>query len=140
MQLGGAEALFNATRYYLQDLNRINDPHQAARVGKMAIAIESGNHWLRGAADLIANYASVFCGTPNIANDKADMIVAYTNMVRTTIEQICMDVIQLSERSIGTRGLLPPQPMERIIRDLTLYLRQPVFAVECYIFGSLYRW
>ena len=38
-----------------------------------------------------------------------------------------MDVIQLCERSVGTRGLLPPHPMERIIRDLTLYLRQPVF-------------
>ncbi len=35
--------------------------------------------------------------------------------------------MQLCERSVGTRGLLPPNPMERIIRDLTLYLRQPVF-------------
>ncbi len=48
-------------------------------------------------------------------------------MVRTAIEQICMEVMQLSERSIGTQGLLPPHPMERIIRDLTLYLRQPAF-------------
>lgn len=127
VQLGGAEALFNATRYYLQDLQRTSDPHQEARVGKMAIAIESGNLWLQGAAQLIEKYAPVFCGTPNVANNNADMIVAYANMVRTTIEQICLDVIQLSERSIGTRGLLPPQPMERIIRDLTLYLRQPVF-------------
>lgn len=126
VQLGGAEALFNATRHYLQNLNRTNDPHQAARVGKMAIAIESGNLWLRGAAHLIQKFAPVFCGTPDSAKD-ADMIVAYANMVRTTVEQICMDVIQLSERSIGTRGLLPPHPMERIIRDLTLYLRQPVF-------------
>jgi hypothetical protein len=38
-----------------------------------------------------------------------------------------MDVIQLCERCVGTRGLLPPIPMERIIRDLTLYLRQPAF-------------
>lgn len=48
-------------------------------------------------------------------------------MVRTAIEQICIDMMQLNERSIGTRGLLPPYPMERIVRDLTLYLRQPVF-------------
>ncbi|HTL87820.1 MAG TPA: hypothetical protein VL134_00355, partial [Leptolyngbya sp.] len=57
----------------------------------------------------------------------ADRLVAYTNMVRTAIEQICMDVMQLCERSVGTRGLMPPYSMERIIRDLTLYLRQPVF-------------
>ena len=48
-------------------------------------------------------------------------------MARTAIEEICMDVIQLCQRSIGTRGLLPPYPMERIIRDLSLYLRQPGF-------------
>jgi len=127
VQLGGAEALFNATRQYLHDLERVNDPHQEARVGKMAIAIESGNLWLLGAAELVDKYAPIFGGYPDVANDRANMIVAYANMVRTAIEQICIDVIQLSERSVGTRGLLPPLPMERIIRDLTLYLRQPAF-------------
>jgi alkylation response protein AidB-like acyl-CoA dehydrogenase len=126
VQLGAAEALFDATRQYLH-LGRTNDPYQQARVGKMAIAIESGNLWLRGAADLVAAYAPVFGGDPSLANDQADKLVAYANMVRTVIEQICMDVMQLCERSVGTRGLLPPHPMERIIRDLTLYLRQPVF-------------
>lgn len=127
VQLGGAEALFDSTRQYLQDLGRTNDPHQEARVGKMAIAIHSGNLWLRGAADLVAAYAPRFGGYPSTPNDGADKLVAYANMVRTAIEQICMDVIQLCERCVGTRGLLPPNPMERIIRDLTLYLRQPVF-------------
>ena len=126
VQLGAAEGLFDATRQYL-DLGRANDPYQEARVGRMAIAIESGNLWLRGAADLVAAYAPVFGGSPNLPNDQADKLVAYANMVRTVIEQICMDVMQLCERSVGTRGLLPPNPMERIIRDLTLYLRQPVF-------------
>lgn len=129
VQLGGAEALFNATRQYLQDLGRTLDTHQQERVGKMAIAIESGNLWLRGAADFVKAYAPVFGGSPNLPNDQSDKLVAYANMVRTTIEQICMDVIQLCERSVGTRGLLPPLPMERIIRDLTLYLRQPAFDV-----------
>ncbi|MBV8886446.1 MAG: acyl-CoA/acyl-ACP dehydrogenase [Chroococcidiopsidaceae cyanobacterium CP_BM_RX_35] len=129
VQLGGAEALFDATRQYLQDLDRAHDPHQEARVGKMAIPIESGHLWLQGAAKLVDEYAPIFCGYPEVANERADTIVAYANMVRTAIEQICMDVIQLSERSIGTRGLLPPHPMERIVRDLTLYLRQPAFDV-----------
>ncbi len=128
VQLGAAEALFDATRQYLQSLGRANDPYQEARVGRMAIAIKSGNLWLRGAADLVAAYAPVFGGSPSrLPNDQADKLVAYANMVRTVIEQLCMDVMQLCERSVGTRGLLPPNPMERIIRDLTLYLRQPVF-------------
>lgn len=38
-----------------------------------------------------------------------------------------MDIIRDAERCIGSRGLLPPEPAERIIRDLRLYLRQPCF-------------
>lgn len=127
VQLGGAEALFDQTRAYLQKLNRTIDPYQQERLGHMAIAIESGHLWLRGAADRIQAYASLFGGDPAEPQPQAAQLVAYANMVRTAIEQICMEVMQLCERSVGTRGLLPPHPMERIIRDLTLYLRQPVF-------------
>lgn len=127
VQLGGPEALFDATCQYLRDCKRTTDPYCEARVGKMAIAIESGNLWLRGAAQQMLEYDSLFCGAPNVANDKAERLVAYANMVRTAIEEICIDVMQLTERTVGTRGLLPPNPIERIVRDLTLYLRQPAF-------------
>jgi alkylation response protein AidB-like acyl-CoA dehydrogenase len=127
VQLGGAEALFNLTREYLQSLNRTHDPYQEERLGKMAIAIESGHLWLRGAATLVDEYAPVFGGYAAEVHPQASKIVAYANMVRTAIEQICMDVMQLCERCVGTRGLLPPNPIERVIRDLTLYLRQPAF-------------
>jgi alkylation response protein AidB-like acyl-CoA dehydrogenase len=127
VQLGGASALFDATRQYLQKLDRCGHPQQQERLGKMAIAIESGNLWLKGAAQLVDNYAPVFGGYPDADREQATKLVAYSNMVRTAIEQICLDTIQLSQRSIGTLGLLPPEPMERIIRDLSLYLRQPAF-------------
>ncbi|WAL58218.1 acyl-CoA dehydrogenase family protein [Thermocoleostomius sinensis] len=139
VQLGGAEALFNATRQYLQALNRTSDAYQQERLGRMAIAIESGNLWLRGAADLVQGYHTLFAGDPHQPSDSADQasqLVAYANMVRTAIEQICMDVIQLCQRSVGTRGLLPPHPMERIIRDLSLYLRQPVFDASLAAVGQ----
>lgn len=133
VQLGGAEALFEATCQYLRDCNRTTDPYCEARVAKMAIAIESGNLWLRGAAQQMLDYDPIFCGVPNVANDQAERLIAYANMVRTAIEEICIDVMQLTERTVGTRGLLPPNPIERIIRDLTLYLRQPAFdaAASC---------
>jgi len=127
VQLGGAEALFDETRQFLHSLGRTQDPYQEERLGKMAIAIESGNLWLRGAADLIVEYAPMFAGSPMVDHAESQKLVAYTNMVRSAIEQSCMDVMQLCERSVGTRGLLPPTPIERIIRDLTLYLRQPAF-------------
>jgi alkylation response protein AidB-like acyl-CoA dehydrogenase len=136
VQLGGAEALFDATRHYLHSLNRTDDPYQEARMGQMAIAIEKGNLWLKGAAELIAEYAPTFCGDAHQEYPNGDRLVAYVNMARTAIEQICMDVIQLCERSVGTRGLLPPYPMERIIRDLSIYLRQPGFDVSLQSVGK----
>jgi alkylation response protein AidB-like acyl-CoA dehydrogenase len=129
VQLGGAEALMDATHQYLQALERTDDPFQSSRMGQMAIALESGKLWLKGASDLIADYDSIFGGEPHQPQSvqKADRLVNYVNMARTAIEQICMDVIQLCERSVGTRGLMPPHSMDRIIRDLKLYLRQPGF-------------
>ena len=127
VQLGGAEALFDETRRFLQSLGRTQDPYQAERLGKVAIALESGNLWLKGAAEFVAAYAPIFAGSPTVPHPQAEQLVAYANMVRSAIEQICMETIQACERSVGTRGLLPPISIERIIRDLTLYLRQPAF-------------
>ena len=127
VQLGGASALFDATRRYLQKLERTEHPYQQERLGRMAIAIESGNLWLRGAAAKVDSYAPVFGGYSHHSREDAPKLVAYANMVRTAIEQICLDTIQLAQRSIGTLGLLPPETAERIIRDLSLYLRQPAF-------------
>jgi alkylation response protein AidB-like acyl-CoA dehydrogenase len=107
VQLGGAEALFDATRRYLNDLNRTTDPYQQARLGRMVIALESGNLWLRGAAEQVKAYAPIFAGDLAQPQEQADHLIAYANMVRTTIEHICMDVMQLCERSVGARGLLP---------------------------------
>ncbi|MGC1309086.1 MAG: acyl-CoA dehydrogenase family protein [Phormidesmis sp.] len=133
VQLGGAEALFDATRAYLQGMNRIDHPHQQARLGQMAIALEQGRLWLQGSAQQIERYAPIFGGLPQPSNapqPDSSQLVSYANMVRTAIEQICIDMMQLSQRCIGTNGLLPPHPMERIIRDLTLYLRQPAFDIS----------
>ena len=93
----------------------------------MAIDIESGQLWLTGAAKQLTQYHPTFAGDPATTHPQVTALVAYTNMVRTAIEQICMDALQLAARSVGTRGLLPPHAIERIIRDLTLYLRQPAY-------------
>jgi len=50
--------------------------------------------------------------------------VAHANMMRTAIESHALRVMQLAVRSVGARGLLAPEPFERLHRDLTHYLRQ----------------
>jgi alkylation response protein AidB-like acyl-CoA dehydrogenase len=127
VQLGGAEALFDLTRQFLQGEQRTGHPYQQERLGQLAIALETGNLWLRGAADLLAAYHPQFAGDPQFDHPQMEQLLAYANMMRTAIEQICIDAMQLCQRSVGTRGLLPPYPMERVIRDLTLYLRQPAY-------------
>jgi alkylation response protein AidB-like acyl-CoA dehydrogenase len=124
VQLGGAEALFDVARAELRSLGRDGDPHQRARFGQMAIGIESGRLWLRGAGPMLdLAFSSGPGGGP--AEQTSERIVGYVNMARTAIERICLDTIELVERSIGVRGLLGPHPIERLVRDLTLYLRQP---------------
>ena len=118
VQLGGAEAVFDETRRFLQKTKRTDDPYQRQRLGEMAILIESGQHWLRAAAAHAARPEAE-------AETAADATVAYANMVRTAIEDSCLRVLRLAERSVGARGLLRPEPFERLHRDLTHYLRQP---------------
>lgn len=127
VQFGAAQALFDLTRHYLQSLNYTNSPYQQERLGKMAMAIEQGNLWLQGAAERLAAYSPQFAGYPQDTPTQTDRLVAYTNMMRSTVEQICMETMQICERSVGTRGLMPPYAMDRIIRDLSLYLRQPAY-------------
>lgn len=119
VQLGGAEALLDETRHYLRSLDRIDDPHQQARLGEGAILVETGNLWLREAC------AVVDLGPEPDGERDIERMVNYANMTRLAIERICLDVMRISERAVGAKGLLQPWPMERIIRDLTLYLRQP---------------
>lgn len=117
VQLGGAEAIYDATRQFLARFNRTDDLLQQTRLAEMAYLIESGNHWLHTAGT----------NTDRWLAEGADWckIVAYANMTRTAIEEICLRVMPLAERCVGARGLLRPHPFERIHRDLTLYLRQP---------------
>lgn len=127
VQLGGAEALVEGTRSYLRKLGRTTDPYQVARVGQMTLAIETGRLWLESAAQKVRAFAAIFGGDVLSTSTSPVALTVYANMVRTAMEQIAMDVINNAERCIGSRGLLPPEPTERIIRDLRLYLRQPCF-------------
>jgi len=119
VQLGAAEALFDLTREYLRLLKRTDDPYQRTRLGEMAILVESGNLWLQSAAAQLDSYML------SSSQRDAERFLAYANMMRTAIENICVQVVQLCQKTVGARGLNRPFHFERIIRDLMIYLRQP---------------
>ena len=123
-QLGGAQALLDATVAYLRDLGRTADPHQRARVGECAMAVASGDQWLRAAAECV-DLSPDASRTRDSDDSDIERQLAWANMTRLAIERICLDVMERVARSVGARGLLRPLPFERLLRDLTLYLRQP---------------
>lgn len=119
VQLGAAEQLLDETRKYLKSLNRMDDPSQKMRLGQMAIAVESGNQWLNAAALKLDRYME------KPAVSEGESFIIYANMMRSAVEQICTDVMNLCQKCVGARGLNKPYHFERIIRDLSTYLRQP---------------
>jgi len=114
VQLGGAEAVLEETHHLLKSISRTEDPFQKARIAEMSFLVETGNLWISQTAHKLESgqYGS-------------EHIIAYINMARCMIEEICLRCMTLSERSVGARGLLRPGNLERIHRDLITYLRQP---------------
>ncbi|WP_116109110.1 acyl-CoA dehydrogenase family protein [Lewinella sp. IMCC34191] len=113
VQLGGAEAILEHTRTFLQRLNRSEDPVQRRRIGQMVVAVSSGKLWLQQAGSVL-----------NSSTD-SDHIIFIANQVRTAIAEYCRLCLDLSDQSVGSRGMLPPEPLARLHADLRVYLRQP---------------
>ena len=123
VQLGAAEALFDEMRRSLTALGRTNDVLQQTRAGEITVALASGNQWMRAAAEKMDAYLCT--QSADESAQRAARVVTYANMMRTATEEICLKVMRLVERSVGARALMRPHPIERIHRDLTMYLRQP---------------
>jgi alkylation response protein AidB-like acyl-CoA dehydrogenase len=113
VQLGGALALLRTVHAHLRRNGRAGDPYQIERFARMRVAVETGRLWLERAA-------AAFDGT-----NTAEAIIATANMARHAVEQASMLTLELAARSVGVQGMLAPHPMERLIRDLTTYMRQP---------------
>jgi alkylation response protein AidB-like acyl-CoA dehydrogenase len=117
VQLGGGEALLEETHKFLKGLKRTEDPFQRARIAEISYLLETGSLWINQAGTNTDNWKDKPGSIPQL--------LAYINMARTVIEDVCLRCMQLAERSVGARGLMRPNPLERIHRDLTTYLRQP---------------
>jgi alkylation response protein AidB-like acyl-CoA dehydrogenase len=116
VHLGGMERLFDLLRRHLVETNRGQDPHQAARLGRAAMTVETARLW-------VAQAASTTEGS--LGSKAPEQLVAYVNLARLAVEAAALDLIQLAQRSVGLQAFMRPNPIERISRDLATYLRQP---------------
>ncbi|GGK39434.1 acyl-CoA dehydrogenase family protein [Salinarimonas ramus] len=116
-QLGGIEAVLDAMREHLRACERDGDPHQRARIGQAAIAAETARLWVERACDLAEGLV------PEAADP--ERVVAYVDLARCAVERAGLDVVELAQRSVGLAGFMRTHPLERLVRDLSTYLRQP---------------
>lgn len=114
VHLGGAEAVAEAMRAHLVRTGRGGDPHQAARLGAALTAAETARLWVREAALLAEGRTAA-----------PERVVAYVNLARGAVERAALDILELAARSVGLGAFMRPNPLERMMRDLATYLRQP---------------
>lgn len=115
VQLGGAERLVDLLCASLRESGRTGHPAQRARVAASVAAVETARLWLARAAALAEGAAGA----------EPDAAVAYVGLCRLTVERACLDVLEAVHRSVGMRAFAGGEEIERITRDLQLYLRQP---------------
>ncbi|MCW4115762.1 acyl-CoA/acyl-ACP dehydrogenase [Aurantimonas sp. MSK8Z-1] len=120
VQTGGAHAVLDAVLAHLRRTGRAGDPYQRHRLGRMGIAVQSCRLWLDHAAE-----AWRAAEDEPEAGPVADRLVAVANATRCAVEAAALDVLEIAERSVGAAGFIAPHPLERLIRDLRTYLRQP---------------
>ena len=116
VHLGGMERLFDLLRRHLEETNRGKDPHQAARLGRAAMAVETASLWVAQAATITS---------APLGSRPPEQLVSYVNLARLAVEAAALELMQLVQRSVGLQAFLRPNPIERISRDLATYLRQP---------------
>lgn len=109
VQLGGIEALLIETRKAMSDAAR-GDPVQRARFADAVAATRTAYLWVREAA-------------LRATRDDADG-PAFARMTRGVVERAALDVMELTARMVGTRSAMDGQRIDKISRDLSLYLRQ----------------
>ncbi len=111
---GALAGLVEAVGEGLRRKGQTEAPMQLARFGEMVTAREIAGLW-------VARMAAVAEGNGASEAEK----VATVNLGRGAVERACLDGIELAQRSMGLGAFVAPNPVERMIRDLGTYLRQP---------------
>ena len=113
--LGAMERLVEFFREHLVSRGRGEDPYQLQRVAECVAAVKTARFWVEEAARRLGN-----------DEQDPDSVVAFANMTRMVTERSALDIMEAVQRGVGLVSFIRPNPIERICRDLSTYLRQPV--------------
>ena len=109
VQLGGVEALLVEARLAMRPATR-SDAVQRARFADAVAAARTAYLWVRECA-------------LRAARDDPDG-PAFARMTRGVVERAALDVMELAARITGTHCAMDGTRIDKITRDLSLYLRQ----------------
>ena len=112
VQLGAIEGLARHLRDHLVATGKGADPIQRARFAACVSGARSAGEWVRRAAQL--------------AEAQSGDAVAFVLMTRGVVEEAGLAMMEAAARAVGTASFFTGNPIDRITRDLGLYLRQPV--------------
>ncbi|MEO8495500.1 MAG: acyl-CoA dehydrogenase family protein [Planctomycetota bacterium] len=108
--LGAAEAAYELALEYISGQQKAADPFVQQHVGQMAMNVETGQLWIEHVARMWETGA----------HDQARLA---GSRARHMVEHLALDTVNRCIRACGARCLNRPSPVERIYRDLTIYLR-----------------
>jgi alkylation response protein AidB-like acyl-CoA dehydrogenase len=108
--LGAAEAAYEYGVAFLRNQNKTDDPYVQHHVAKMALNVETMHLWLRHIATMWeeGRYAEA---------------QAAGSRIRHLAEHLAGETVDHCIRACGARVLNRPSPIERILRDLSIYIR-----------------
>lgn len=121
VQAGAVIRLSRLFAKWLHDSGRGSDPYQVARMGDLALTAAEAEMWILRAA----NVAEECFYAEDVNSQESLRMIDCANMMRVAIERLGTAAMQKVVMGVGAHGLLQPAPFERIVRDLTMYLRQP---------------
>ncbi len=120
VQAGAILRLHRLFAEWLERGGRGGDPYQVARLGEVALGAQEAALWIERAAAVAEE--GLWCTADKLAGER---MVECANMTRIAIERIATSMMPRIIAGVGAHGLLQPSRFERILRDLTMYLRQP---------------
>ena len=119
VQAGGVARLFDELAAFAVRRSTGDDPVQMTRLGECYVAAHTAAQWVRACA----HAWSAWDAGPTAEHERA--LHTTVDAARYATERAALDVLERAERAVGARGLLAPEPLAALVRDLRMYLRQP---------------
>lgn len=115
--VGGAEGLIEGWIQHLRRTGRTEDPVQRHRLGQALAAVIGARASVEMAADMVE-------GSVGAGADRIGAAVTSALLAREAVERACVEILALAERALGMAAHDGRSPLDRMRRDLSLFLRQ----------------